>query len=242
MDIVIVAIAAFLTSILSALAGLGGGIILLAVIAQFFAPVTAIPIQGGIQLVSNGSRAAMLRQHISWSAALKSFALVIPGSLVGVLVASRLPVDATRILVGCFILVTVWRKGLLTWRGRNAMTEQSLYAVGAVSGLLNSTVGASGPFTSPFFRAVTASHIAFVATAATSQVAAHIAKLISFVWLDDFDIAEHFPMMAIGAVAVIAGSRVGTQLLGKIEERYLDIIFKSALTILALRLIIRAVL
>ena len=49
MELVIIAFAAAATAVLSALAGLGGGIILLAVLAQFFAPVVAIPIQSSTE-------------------------------------------------------------------------------------------------------------------------------------------------------------------------------------------------
>lgn len=238
-DLIVIGIAAVLTSILSAVAGLGGGIILLAVIAQFFSPVVAIPIQGGVQFFSNGSRAALLRTDISWSAVWRAAVLLLPASLLGVVVASSMPEDLTRVVLGCFILTTVWRPGLLKWRGATAMTEQALYGVGAVSGFLNTTVGASGPFTSPFFKAVTTSHKAFVATAAASQVLAHTAKIISFTAIDDFSLGDHLGVILVGAIGVIAGSWIGTRLLGRIGELSLDRVFKTVLSLLALRLLLR---
>ncbi len=81
LEVVVVGIAAFLTSILSAVAGLGGGVILLLVIAQFAAPTVAIPIQGSIQLVSNGSRAALLRHQISWPVVGLGIDLAVSGQL-----------------------------------------------------------------------------------------------------------------------------------------------------------------
>ncbi len=241
MELLVVGLAAVATAVLSALAGLGGGMILLGVLAQFFAPATAIPIHGGIQFVSNGSRAAMLREDVSWSAVLRSCVLMLPMSLLGVAVAVSLPDDAMRLVLGVFLLLTVWRPGLLRWRGGNPMTERSLIVVGGVSGFLNTTVGASGPFTSPFFKAVTVSHTAFVATAAASQVLAHSAKLASYVFVDGFDVTDHGSTVAVGAVGVTLGSWVGTRLLRRVKDVALDTLFRVVLTILALRLILRAV-
>ena len=98
-EVVVVGIAAFLTSILSAVAGLGGGVILLLVIAQFVAPTVAIPIQGSIQLVSNGSRAALLRHQISWPVVGWVSILLFPASLIGVAVATSLPDDVVRLVL-----------------------------------------------------------------------------------------------------------------------------------------------
>lgn len=84
----IVGVAALLTSMLSAVAGLGGGVILLLVIAQFVTPTTAIPIQGAIQLASNGSRATLLRRDVDWRVVGWTSLLILPASLLGVAVAT----------------------------------------------------------------------------------------------------------------------------------------------------------
>lgn len=231
-----IGVAAFLTSILSAMAGLGGGIILLVAIAQFFTPTVAIPIHGGIQLVSNGSRAAMLRRHIAWRPVMLSAILLFPASLFGVLVATSIPEQASRLVIGVFVLVVAWRPSLVKWGGSGRLPDRALVGVGAVSGFLNTTVGASGPVTSPFFKAVTVSHTAFVATAATAQVMAHCSKLVAFT-LDDFTISDHVGVIGIGAIGVTAGSWVGTRLLGRVGEQHLDLLFRVVLTALAVRLI-----
>lgn len=251
MELVVIGLAALATSVLSALAGLGGGIILLVVIAQFFAPATAIPIHGGIQLVSNGSRAGLLRRDIEWRAVGLSALLLFPASLLGVAVATSVPENLTRFVIGVFVLIAAWRPALLRGllvRGEQPSARHSgaglpdrvLVGLGAVSGFLNTTVGASGPMTSPFFKAVTATHTAFVATAATAQVFAHASKVVAFS-LDEFAIEDHLSVIAIGAVGVTVGSFIGTRLLGRISEANLDTLFKLVLTALAVRLLLRAV-
>lgn len=238
---VVIGIVAVLTGILSAVAGLGGGVILLGVLAQFYAPTTAIPIQGGIQLVSNSSRAVMLRKDINWPVVIQASILIFPASFLGVAVATSIPEDATRILLGMFLLIITWRPTWLRWRTDDHLPRGAMVGVGAASGFLNSTVGASGPFTSPFFKAATASHVAFVATAATSQILAHISKLWAFI-VDGFDIGEHLSLMVVGAVGTFLGTRIGGRLLNRSDDKVLNRVFTTVLTILAVRLIVRAIL
>lgn len=239
MDILLIGLAALATSVLSAIAGLGGGIILLAVIAQFFAPTVAIPIQGAMQFVANGSRALLIRREISWPAVGWSSLLVFPASLLGVAVATSIPEAATQFTLGIFVLVVGWKPSLLKWRGGRQLPDRAMIGVGAASGFLNSTVGASGPVTSPFFKAVTTTHIAFVATAAASQVVAHTSKIMAFS-LDGFSLLDHLDVIAVGCIGVSIGSWIGTRLLGKIDEERLALVFKIVLTALAVRLIIQS--
>jgi len=242
LEIVVVGVAALLTSILSAVAGLGGGVILLLVIAQFVAPTIAIPIQGAIQLVSNGSRAALLRSQISWPVVGWASILLFPASLLGVAVATSLPEDVVRLALAAFVLVLAWRPDLLKSDARSRTPDDAkfmLVGVGAASGLLNSTVGASGPVTSPFLKAVTASHKAFVASAAMTQVLAHISKLVAFS-AQGWSISDYWDTIAVGVAGVIVGSWIGTRLLDRVSEANLDLLFKVVLTALAARVIFTA--
>lgn len=234
-----IGLVALVTAVISAVAGLGGGIILLGAIAQFHAPAVAIPIHGAIQLASNGSRGIILRNDINWRAVAFGSVLIIPAALLGVAVATSIPANGTRLAMAAFILVATWRPSLLRW-DRPGRTERTLIPVGAVSGFLSATVGASGPVVSPFYRAVTVSHQAFVATAAVTQVFSHGAKLAGY-GFDGFDFAEHAAVIAIGMAGVLIGTWVGTNLLEKADERFLSILFKVTLTLLALRLIARVI-
>ncbi len=228
--------AAVITSILSAVAGLGGGVILLAVIAQFFAPTVAIPVHGGIQLVSNSSRAISLRRAISWDVVGWTILPMLPASVLGSLVATSLPATTARVIMGVFLLVLAWRPGWLRFSPERGIGRRGLLGVGAASGFLNTTFGASGPMTSPFLRAATAGHTAFVATAAATQIAAHASKLAAY-RLTGFSLLDHVDVVIAGSVGAIVGTLIGTRLLGNINEELLGRLFQIVITVLALRLI-----
>ena len=105
--------------------------------------------------------------------------------------------------------------------------------------MLNTTVGASGPVTSPFFKAATATHVAFVATAAVTQVLAHAAKLLAFA-ADGWSAADHLGVIVVGSAGVVVGSRIGTHFVGRISEDRLTLLFRIVLTALAVRLLVTA--
>lgn len=242
-EVLIVGVAALLTSILSAVAGLGGGVILLLVITQFVTPTVAIPIQGAIQLASNASRAVLLRNDIAWPVVGWTSILLLPASFAGVAVATSLPDDVVRLVLAAFVLTLAWRPQLLRPAGATVRlasdSRPMLLGVGGASGFLNTTVGASGPMTSPFLKAVTISHKAFVATAASSQVLAHVSKLLAFS-AQGWSITDHLGMIGVGIAGVIVGTWLGTRFLDRVPEASLDLLFKLVLTALALRVVVTA--
>ena len=97
-------LAAFLTSILSGTIGMGGGILLFAVMAQYFPLSVLVPLHGLIQLGSNGSRVVYSYRSVDLRIAIQ-FAL---GAMVGAWVGSKfviqVPEDWYKMGLGLFIL------------------------------------------------------------------------------------------------------------------------------------------
>ena len=96
------------TSFITAAAGIGGGVMLLAILATTLPPIALIPVHGLVQLGSNGNRAWMTRAHIDWSM-VKFFGI---GALFGAISASfvviQLPLYLIQLCVALFILFLVW--------------------------------------------------------------------------------------------------------------------------------------
>jgi uncharacterized membrane protein YfcA len=61
-------VVAVLTSVVSGVMGMAGGMLLLAVMLLRLEPAVAIPVHGVVQLVSNASRAFFLRRQVRWDA------------------------------------------------------------------------------------------------------------------------------------------------------------------------------
>ena len=217
--LVLVALAALLTSTLTAVLGFGGGLVLLAVLLLVVDPVVAIPLHAAIQIVSNGTRTVIRRADVDWSIVAPASLLLVPAGLL----ALPLVLDAPEAMLQAVIAVTVL---IATWVPER--TDLSLPApsrvgwigVGGVLGGLNVLVGATGPLQAPLFRAATASRQAFVGTFAASQVANHLAKLAVF-GVAGLAPTRYGGAAIAGTVGVVAGTQFGSRVLdGLSEERY----------------------
>ena len=88
--LLVLALVAFATAAFSAIVGMGGGIVLLAVLLFFLDPLVVIPLHGAIQLVSNGSRAVAQRRHLQWSLIWRYSILLLPLGAVALALGAEL--------------------------------------------------------------------------------------------------------------------------------------------------------
>lgn len=235
-ELVLLTLVALATSMLSAVVGFGGGVLLLAALASVLDPLTAILVQGAIQLAGNTTRAHAHRRSIDWSVVAKLTVLIIPGSVIGLLVARDLEAGTLRALMGGFVLLVTWWPAATAGLARTVSTS-TLLTVGAVTGLGNVTVGATGPLLAPFFRAATTDRLAFVGTFAAAQSLGHAVKLATLSAGGAATIDAHLPLVATGVIAVIVGTKLGTRMLRLVSERRFGQIQRVALTALGLRLL-----
>ncbi len=111
---------ACLTSAMTAALGIGGGVLLLAIMSMLLPAAAIIPLHGLVQLGSNANRAAFTAKHIRWQT-LYWFA---PGVVLGALLASallvELPPALLQLSIASFILV-LWagNPSGCHWRCRN---------------------------------------------------------------------------------------------------------------------------
>ena len=102
-----------LSSIVSGIMGMAGGMLLLAVMLLRLEPSAAIPVHGIVQMVSNGSRAFFLRKHVNWPAVWRFAWPLLPGGALGIWLLAYVPANGSRIAIGAFVLASTWlRRGL----------------------------------------------------------------------------------------------------------------------------------
>lgn len=238
-ELAVLGVAALLTSVLSAVVGMAGGIVLLAVMLLFLPPLVAIPLHGVIQLVSNGSRAWLQRSHVHGDILVRYALPLLPMAFAGLALARRLPPDALRLLIGVFVLVATWAPGALLLGAHPERSDRSrrFLALGAAAGVLNVTVGAIGPLNAPFFLNLGLTRQALIGTKAACQSAGHAAKILVF-GVAGFAFAEWAPLLVLLAACVVAGTWLGTQLLDRVSELWFTRLYKAVLTGIALRLVV----
>lgn len=223
---------AALTSGVSAAVGIGGGTLLIMVMAQVMPATALIPVHGMVQLGSNGGRAVMTWRHIDRGL----LAAFLPGVVLGALVAAwllvRLPPGVLELCIAAFVLYSCWGPGWPRgWLGRGG----TLLA-GVLTTFLSSLVGASGPLVGAVIKQHFGERLPRVATFAACMSFQHLTKAFIF-GVAGFVFHEWLALMAAMIVAGLAGTWLGLRLLRRLSDRRFDGLFKWVLTLLALRLI-----
>lgn len=230
-------LAAFFSSSLTAVLGLGGGMLLIAVMSVFLPPAAVVPVHGVVQLASNASRGALsprdIRRDLLWP--------FLGGCLLGALVGSRLvlkvPTELLPLPLGVFILLMTWMpqiKRKLWFPGR-------FLSLGFVQAFLTLFVGATGPLNMPFLLRAGLGRDQLVVTAAAFMTVVHLVKIVTFGLLG-FAFGSYALLMLLMVVAVISGSWAGTRLRHKVPEQLFVRVFKVLISLLALRMMLRALL
>ena len=238
-QLAILAAAAFFTSMLSGMLGLAGGMTLLSVLLLFYDPLVAIPLHGVIQLVSNSSRAWIQRRHIEGELVGWYSLLLVPMGFAGLAIAKQLSPPLARALIGLFVLAATWAPGLMLLGAHPERLQRNrrFFLLGGVVGLFNTTVGATGPLTAPFFLNLGLGRQQVVGTMAACQALGHLAKLFVF-GAAGFAFFSHSLLLGVLAVIVVLGTFVGSQLLDRVSERGFTWVYKAVLTGLALHLVL----
>ncbi len=230
-------ISALITATISGILGMGGGIMLLGVMATLLPPAWVVPLHGIVQLSSNFTRTLVFIRHVRWSI----FAIYAFPMLGGVALATSLWSGANLAWfkpgIGVFILLfLLWR------RFKPVMRNLPLWVyapLGFVAGFITLFIGATGPFIAPFFLRDDADSETVIATKAVCQSLGHALKIPAFLALD-FNFVPHLPLLAGMIAAVIVGTLAGRWLLARISKRRFVALFEILLVIIAIYLILGA--
>jgi uncharacterized membrane protein YfcA len=245
MESVTLILAAFLTSTLSAVIGMGGGVTLLAIMAMVMPDgYLVVAYHGIIQLVSNVTRTTVYQNEINLPLLARFSKGIIPGlfAAAGIVYgliqyfdvssASELKIDFLKPLIGIYI---IW---FLYLRKKNPISDKSFLWMGGISGLVTVFVGATGPLIAPFFISRDMKKESVIATKAACQAIGHMGKMPIFIFLFGVNYIKDWSVILPLILAVYIGTKFGKGILGKLPEAIFKKIFRIALTLIAIRLIL----
>lgn len=231
LELTLIALSA-LTSAISASAGIGGGTLLIIVMAQVMPPLALIPVHGMVQLGSNLGRATLTWRHIDRSL----IAAFLPGVVLGALTAAwlliRLPSGVLELCIALFVLYSCWGPSL----PKRKLGKGAILFAGAVTTLLSSLIGASGPLVAAFVKHSQTTPFARVATFAACMSLQHLTKAFVFGFAG-FVFRDWLGLMVAMIAAGLLGTWLGLRLLRGLSAERFDSLFKWVLTLLALRLL-----
>lgn len=216
-------ITAFLTATLSGIFGMAGGLVLMGALALVLPVSAAFVTHGLLQLVANGWRAILHRQHVCWPI-LIHFSLASVGAAGMVALLAFTPSQPLVFLLLGLIPMLVWLPR--DWVHLDAARRPHALLSGFLVTGLNLTAGVAGPLLDIFFVRTQLTRHEIVATKAATQVLSHLAKILVYgvplFW--SAKTASLPPLWVFGLAVPL--SMAGTALGGWVLDRMTDVDFK----------------
>jgi len=212
----ILAVSALVTSFISGILGMAGGLILMGILLALMSVPAAMMLHGITQLASNGWRAFLWRQHVDWK--------VFRGYLYASLAVTALfavfqfvvskPVALIVMGLTPFLALALPEKLHLNVERRGHAS-----GCGAICSVLNLTAGVSGPILDVFFVRSKMTRHAVVATKATTQSLSHLLKIAYFGGILTIGRGQVEPWLGAMMVALaFVGTTLSTRVLEKMDD------------------------
>lgn len=229
--LVLVALVAgsFASSLITAAFGIGGGGLLLAIMASLVPTAALIPVHGVVQFGSNAGRMLMLLRHVFWPALPAFAAGTALGTVAGGLVVVELPGAVVQIGVGAFVIWTVLARPPRWLR-------ELPFVSGLISSFLTMFFGATGLFVASFTKSLALGRHAHVATHATLMTLQHGLKVVVFGFLG-FGFGAWWGVIALMLLAGALGTWTGRHVLNRIDDRRFLLALNALLLLISARLI-----
>lgn len=226
--------------------GLAGGVLLLSVLLLSFPLEVVIPIHALVQVLSNLSRVALLREHIDWQIWRAFNLLTVPAGVIGAYSIAYLPRDLIRGLVGAVVLLAAVYA--LKPRARPALATTTTtpsgrgryVALGAISSGLGMVVGATGPLIAPFFMIAGLKRERFIATKSGCQLTVQLIKTVIFAQLLSFSYLDYRLELTLIVAGVLTGTWLAKRLLAQVTGAWLELVIALMLICLGGKMTLEA--
>lgn len=228
-------VASFFTSALTASFGVGGGLAMLALMGAFVPVAALIPVHGAVQLGSNTGRAWYQRAHVRRDIFLPFAVGSILGAAVGVFVVVQLPDAVMKLVLGGFILVIAWAR----IPGVERIGRSGLAVASVVLSVLSMIFGATGPLlNSVLAQFMPDDRKALVATHAATMTVQHLLKVVVFGFAG-FAFASWLPLVAAMIASGLLGTVYGSRMLDRMPQKAFSFWFRVLISALALDMLRR---
>ncbi len=227
---------ALAASIITAIAGVGGAIVLSFVLTPILGPAALVQTISVAMIVNNITKVNVFRKGIDWANCLLVVACAAPGCLIGSLIYSSLSERAITIVLGVFLIGIVVFKWLLP--ADTGIWPKSVVAGASfVYGILAGTTIGGGILLLPILMGTGLTGMALIGTDAACGLAMHIVKTLVF-GSNGVLTAQYAIIGVLIGIVMIPGAFIARAILKrmplKVHERIIDaVIIVGGLTFLA---------
>ena len=232
-DYLVLAAGALLASTVSGIAGVGGGMIYLPILAEIVGMKLAVPYLSLLLLSGNLSRAYFARKFVDWKV-LKAFLITaVPSAALGALAYAYLPAFWIAKILGAYLVIYVGLNFLRVQWPKTADIRSISY-IGVPAGISSAVVGGSGLILAPYFLRYGLMKESFLATEALSTAGTHVAKLIVWSGASLLTMKDYLLLLPL-MVLMIAGSYFGKVLVSRMRARVFKGIMLAVLAVVGIR-------
>lgn len=221
----------FFTSALTSAVGIGGGVVLLAIMANLVPAGAIIPLHGVVQLGSNLGRLLTLMGLTDWRMAGWFSLGSVFGALAGGQLAVSIPPGFLQLALGSFILYSAWMPVLRLPAGRKSMAF-----LGVGTAFLSMIVAGVAPFVFVVLKDLFADRRALIATQTAMMTTQQILKIVIFGTLG-FVFSDWYGLLVLMIATGFIGTLTGKIFLNRVPAERVQPILKVLLTVMAVRLL-----
>ena len=225
----------FLTSCLTAVIGMGGGVLLLMLMPGLVPTGAILPLHALTQLASNVSRAAFGWRSIDLRIVPAFTAGAVAGGWAGAEIYQGLDLRWLPACIGLFILVFTWLPLPVVRGGGNI----ALALLGFCQTGLGMLAGATGPLGAAVLLQRNSQRDWLVVNTAVYMTLNHALRVAAYFALG-FSYAPWWALVCGMVLAGICGSWVGTRLRGLVPQRDFHKWFRLLVSALAVRMVLLA--
>ena len=237
---ILILTAVLLTSVLSGILGMGGGMILMGVLTLILPVSSAMILHGFVQLSSNGSRAYIHRSSIQWSI----LPYYILGSLIAFLVINSVTLIPSKSLILIILGLFPFLSFLLQKKVRlNILKPRTSALCGLLVTSTQMLAGASGPVLDTFYLQTPLNRHQVIATKALTQSLGHILKTLFYLRIaSGSEVTLEWTWIVLCMFIANAGTQLGKSILNRISETQFQTASSLVVPLIGLIYLIRGVL
>ena len=189
--------------LLTTVAGIGGGAVLLLGLSILWDPWRALATTAPALLVGNAHRASLFREAIDWRTAGILLAGALPASIVGGMFVDTVPASVLYGAMAAMVCLALLRSfGVL----KITVPRKVMLPAGIFIGLITAGAGGGGVLVAPLLLAAGLTGAAYIGTGAVIATGMHIGRFTGY-GLDGL-VGLHTVVDALGLAAAITGGNL----------------------------------
>ena len=221
------------TSFITTAFGIGGGAILIGLLAIKLPPFALLPIHGIVQIGSNFGRTLIFLKDIRRDVLIPFSIGTIIGSSLGGTIFIQIEPWLLQLAVAIFILWSVF--GKIPTIGASHVVFGGMF-----SGFFTMFFGASGPLVAGIVKTMKLEPVKHLATHSALMTIQHLIKVIIFGFVG-FVYAEYFFLITAMIISGFVGTMIGKNVLVTFGKKYFKLVLNIVLSLIALNLTWNAV-